>query len=537
MEITVPPNFNLSLLASTLLILIVIYKYILTPLFLSPLSRIPSAHPSCHIFPVWINYIRFFNIENGTLFRLHQQKGPILRIGPNELSINCYEGGIKTIFGGGYEKTSYYPRRFAAYNGTKNMFTTQETHPHSIRKRMLSNIYSKSHILTSPTIQTNTLSILHTRFLPLLHQSADTQMPLEVLTLSYAYAMDFFTAYQFGRKLSSNFLQDVDTRTWYLGHFFASRPYLYWITEQPQLAAFLGILGVNLVPRACKTSISALETWNILRCEEVERLLAQEEVFEAGDTPSVYSHLRRAFQKVDPENVVGREEEKQHPHDARKLDLASEMFDHQAAAIETAGITLAYVYYELSQRPDLQASLRAELLSLSPPLLYPHDLTNPISSPHPKSVDALPILDAILQETLRRWPVVAGGQRRVTPKMGTHTLAGYTGIPGGVKVQSSAGVLQMNPAVFPEPGSWRPERWMGGDEARLGEMKRWFWAWSSGGRMCIGRHFATLLMKHAIAAIYTNYTSSIIDAEGIEQGEGFSAGPKGNKVVLQFVHV
>lgn len=44
-------------------------------------------------------------------------------------------------------------------------------------------------------------------------------------------------------------------------------------------------------------------------------------------------------------------------------------------------------------------------------------------------------------------------------------------------------------------------------------------------------------MKHAIAAIYTNYTSAIVDAEGIEQDEGFSAGPKGNKLVLQFEHV
>jgi hypothetical protein len=41
-------------------------------------------------------------------------------------------------------------------------------------------------------------------------------------------------------------------------------------------------------------------------------------------------------------------------------------------------------------------------------------------------------------------------------------------------------------------------------------------------------------MKLAIAAIYTNFTTTIVDAEGIEQDEGFMAGPKGNKLVLQF---
>lgn len=41
-------------------------------------------------------------------------------------------------------------------------------------------------------------------------------------------------------------------------------------------------------------------------------------------------------------------------------------------------------------------------------------------------------------------------------------------------------------------------------------------------------------MKFAIASIYTNFTSSIVDAEGIEQDEGFTAGPKGQKLILQY---
>lgn len=44
-------------------------------------------------------------------------------------------------------------------------------------------------------------------------------------------------------------------------------------------------------------------------------------------------------------------------------------------------------------------------------------------------------------------------------------------------------------------------------------------------------------MKHAIAAIYTNFTTEIVDAEGIEQAEGFTAGPIGDKLVLRFKHV
>lgn len=44
-------------------------------------------------------------------------------------------------------------------------------------------------------------------------------------------------------------------------------------------------------------------------------------------------------------------------------------------------------------------------------------------------------------------------------------------------------------------------------------------------------------MKHAIAAVYSNFTTEIVDAEGIEQAEGFTAGPVGDKLVLRFKKV
>jgi cytochrome P450 len=49
--------------------------------------------------------------------------------------------------------------------------------------------------------------------------------------------------------------------------------------------------------------------------------------------------------------------------------------------------------------------------------------------------------------------------------------------------------LHRNAEVFPDPLVFKPERWLGecGD---LAEMKKWFWAFSSGGRMCIGLQYA-----------------------------------------------
>jgi len=42
--------------------------------------------------------------------------------------------------------------------------------------------------------------------------------------------------------------------------------------------------------------------------------------------------------------------------------------------------------------------------------------------------------------------------------------------------------LHRNPDVFKDPLDFNPDRWL---DASV-EMKKWFWAFSSGGRMCIG---------------------------------------------------
>lgn len=112
MEFSSPTFIAFSLVAAIAIIKLYIY-----PAFISPLSKIPSAHPTASFSPLWSYYIRYANIENNTLYRLHKAKGPIVRLGPNELSVNCYDEGLKTVYTGGFEKTEFYPHRFENYGG------------------------------------------------------------------------------------------------------------------------------------------------------------------------------------------------------------------------------------------------------------------------------------------------------------------------------------------------------------------------------------------------------------------------------------
>jgi hypothetical protein len=107
------PTFSLA--AAAALLLYFVYSFVIYPTFLSPLAKIPNAHPTSPISPAWILWVRYRNRNNRTIHAAHQKHGPIVRVAPNEVSINCVDGGIRTVYAGGYEKHDWYPRQFGSY--------------------------------------------------------------------------------------------------------------------------------------------------------------------------------------------------------------------------------------------------------------------------------------------------------------------------------------------------------------------------------------------------------------------------------------
>jgi len=184
--------------------------------------------------------------------------------------------------------------------------------------------------------------------------------------------------------------------------------------------------------------------------------------------------------------------------------------------------------------------------------------------PNSKELDALPFLHALLMETLRLRAAIPGGQPRMTPHPSS-TLGPYT-IPGGVRVGAQAHSVHRNADVYPEPERWDYRRWLddenGYSEEQRRERDRWFWAFSSGGRMCVGSNFAMHGMcsrsgvegdgngmdkrevanenaeiKLIVAAVYSNFRTYIVNDDGIEQMDGYTCGPASNKLFLRFEKV
>ena len=96
------------LLAFSIFIIFIFYKYLLFPLWISPLSKIPTAHFSCAFSPLWILWQRYREKEAHVIYAAHQKHGPIVRLGPSEVSVNCVDGGLRNIYAGNFEKPGWY---------------------------------------------------------------------------------------------------------------------------------------------------------------------------------------------------------------------------------------------------------------------------------------------------------------------------------------------------------------------------------------------------------------------------------------------
>jgi hypothetical protein len=75
----------------------------------SGLKDIPNAHFSAPYSRLWLLSIRWRKKENRSRIHLHRRLGPVVRLAPRELSVNCVEDGIRTIYGARFDKdASFY---------------------------------------------------------------------------------------------------------------------------------------------------------------------------------------------------------------------------------------------------------------------------------------------------------------------------------------------------------------------------------------------------------------------------------------------
>lgn len=152
-----------------------------------------------------------------------------------------------------------------------------------------------------------------------------------------------------------------------------------------------------------------------------------------------------------------------------------------AAGSETIASALSFINVQLATHPQYIIKLRKEL-----------EQTVPFDSQRP-----LPLLDAVINESMRLWPSIFHGSRRVTPPEGITVLGQY--IPGNMIVQVPPFPLNRDPRFFVQPDEFMPERWMDGSKLVLN--KDAFMPFSRGPYSCAGKALAMMEMRSVVARV------------------------------------
>jgi len=124
-------------------------------------------------------------------------------------------------------------------------------------------------------------------------------------------------------------------------------------------------------------------------------------------------------------------------------ELVDEVMTLIIAGHETAASGLNSVWYLLSQHPQVEARLHAEVDALAAP-----------SPPSLKLSESLLYTRRVIDEALRLYPPVWIMSRR---SVGPDTLGGYE-IPAGIELLLSPYLVHRHPQFWSEPEAFRPER-------------------------------------------------------------------------------
>lgn len=149
------------------------------------------------------------------------------------------------------------------------------------------------------------------------------------------------------------------------------------------------------------------------------------------------------------------------------------------------------------------------------------------------SVKNLPYLRACLDESLSLLPPVCTGLHRVTPPEG-YEIDGHW-IAGGTAVAVPIYTAHRNPAFFPEPERYVPERWLS-EKAKGAQAS--FIPFSAGARGCIGRNITYIEQMMLLASLVRRYDFGF-DDEGFELAheEAFNLWPGPMRLRIQRRHV
>jgi len=164
-------------------------------------------------------------------------------------------------------------------------------------------------------------------------------------------------------------------------------------------------------------------------------------------------------------------------------ELRDELMTALVAGHETTASQLAWAFERLAREPSVVSRLAGEL----------------------SNGNGDEYLTATIYEILRHRPVLPNAEPRLTKKP---VRIGEVEYPAGVALLASAYLVHHDPELYPEPHSFRPERFLGSAPGTY----TWI-PFGGGRRRCLGATFALQEMKIVLRAVLSRYDVSPADSK------------------------
>ncbi|KAF3768154.1 cytochrome P450 [Cryphonectria parasitica EP155] len=409
---------------------------------------------------------------------LHARYGPIIRMGPDDISISDPDF-VDTIYAPGPgHKRDKNVRQIKALGINSSVGGSIAHDLHRKRREALNSFFSHQRIGRLNPELADKISQIETVF----SRAKESSEVLNLSDIYYAFCNDIVHEYCFGN--SPNLLHDLQlasSRRQNVANVLGRSKFnlhFGWVRDIMQ--SLPPSIGTSITPPGIRDMIAFRRSISI----QIASILASKPSL--NEAPSIFTYLRDS-----PHLPVSEKS----PH--RLQDEATLLI---MAGTYSPILSLLVAHYHLIARPEIMAKLRSELAI------------------HPAAVNAtqleqLPYLSAIVQESHRLTFGLTGRNPRVYPDetivytdKGTTDAGGsgprtYT-IPPGISLSTSTLLLHTDESIFPDPWKFDPERWMMTDDTEtLGRRRRFMMSFMRGTRGCIGMHLANAEITVAVAAM------------------------------------
>lgn len=169
------------------------------------------------------------------------------------------------------------------------------------------------------------------------------------------------------------------------------------------------------------------------------------------------------------------------------------------AGHETSANALSWIWYVLSQHPDVEAKLHEEV-----------DRVLAGRTPTMEELSKLVYTRMIIDETMRLYPTVWQLMRRT---INDDVIDGYH-IPAGRIIFWSNYALHRHPAIWEDAERFHPERFAPEQVAK--RPRHYFMPFSGGSRICIGNGFALMEMQVIMALVAQRYRFVSLSDQPVE---------------------